>query len=373
MQQMAAWLIRITKTLKLTRLRSIDTNEIQSAARSLAQQVGSKETSRGRPIAQLFIYAATKWLRFHRKLKLPSPTRQAFSRQLEEFNEFMRGRNFRSSTMETNTPRVADFLNWFSRKHQRLSRLTILDVDHFLAYKLATGSVPPTLKSISSSLRLFFSFAESRKWCAKGIASLTSGPAVGRCGIRRQGRKWKEVRQLIQSIKGNSRSDLRAKAAMPLLSVYALRGGEMGALLLEDIDWVKKTLTVRRFKRGKVQIYPLLPEVEHALRKYIGRARPHCDCPQLFVTIRPPYRKLTRHAVYHITHSRLERLGYRSGPRGPHSLRHAFATFLLENGASLKQIGDFLGHRDHRSVLTYAKFDPPTLRKVADFSLGGLM
>jgi site-specific recombinase XerD len=373
MQNMAGWLLRIIKTLKLTRLRNVDINEIKSAGRILAQQVGSNETSRGRPIANLFTYAATKWLRFHHKLKLPSPTRQAFSSQLKEFNEFMRGRDFRSSTMETHTLRVAQFLNWFSRKHQRLSRLTILDVDHFLAYKLATGSVPPTLKSISSSLRAFLSYAESRKWCAKGIASLSRGPAVGRFSIRRQGRKWKEVRQLLQSIKGNGRSDLRAKAAIPLLSVYALRGGELGALLLEDIDWVKKTLTVRRFKRGKIQIYPLLPEIARALRKYVTKARPNCSCPQLFVTIRPPYRKLNRHSVYHITHSRLERLGYRSGPRGPHSLRHASATRLLEKGASLKQIGDFLGHRDHRSVLNYAKFDPKTLRKVAEIRLDGLL
>lgn len=372
MQSMAGWLLRIIKILRLKRLRNVDINEIMSAARILAHQESSKRTTRDRPIAHLFTYAATKWLRFHGKLKLPSPTRQAFSRRLEEFNEFMRGLDFRSSTMETNTPRVAEFLNWFSRKHQSLSRLTILDVDHFLAHKLAMGSVPPTVKSISSSLRAFLSYAESRKWCAKGIASLTRGPAVGRFSIRRQGRQWKEVRQLLQSTKGNSRSDLRAKAAIPLLSVYALRGGEMGALLLEDVDWVKKTLTVRRFKRGKVQIYPLLPEIERALRKYITKARPHCSCPQLFVTIRPPYRKLTRHAVYHITHSRLERLGYRSGPRGPHSLRHASATRLLEKGASLKQIGDFLGHRDHRSVLTYAKFDPTTLRKVAELRLDGL-
>jgi integrase/recombinase XerD len=102
-----------------------------------------------------------------------------------------------------------------------------------------------------------------------------------------------------------------------------LCGGELAALLLEDIDWVKSTLTVRRFKRGKVQVYPLLPEIGRALCIYVTKARPHCSCPQLFVTLRPPYRKLTRHGVYNITYSRLERLGYRSGPRGPHSLRHA--------------------------------------------------
>jgi integrase/recombinase XerD len=373
MQNMAWWLLRIIKVLHLKRLRNVEVSEIRIAARRLAHQKGPRGTGRSRPRAELFSYAATKWLRFLGRLKLPSPPRQAFSRQLEEFNEYMRGRDFRSSTMAANTPRVAEFLSWFSRKHKKLSRLTILDVDHFLANKLATGSAPVTLRSISYSLRAFFSYAESRRWCAKGIAAQTRGPALGRFSTRRQGRKWQEVRQLVQSIKGKGRSDVRAKAAIPLLSVYALRGGELAALLLEDIDWVKKTLTVRRFKRGKVQIYPLLPEIERALHKYITKSRPHCSCPQLFVTLRPPYRKLNTHSVYHITHSRLARIGYRSGPRGPHSLRHASATRLLEKGASLRQIADFLGHRDHRSALNYAKFDPKTLRKVAEIRLDGLL
>ena len=129
MRSMAGWLLRIIKILKLKRLRNVDMNEIASAARILARQESSKRTARDRPIAQVFTYAATKWLRFHGKLTLPSPPHQAFSRRLEEFNEFMRDLDFRSSTMETNTPRVAAFLNWFSRKHQSLSRLTILDVD----------------------------------------------------------------------------------------------------------------------------------------------------------------------------------------------------------------------------------------------------
>src|SRR6202008_939180 len=174
---MAWWLLQIIKILKLKRLRKVDVKEITVAARRLAHRNGS-ETSR--PVAQLFTYAAKKWLRFHGKLKPPRGRRQAFSRQLEAFNQFMQDRNFRSSTMESDRWRVSEFLNWFADKHRRLSRLTILDVDRFLGYKLATGSAPPTLKSISGSLRTFLYYAESRKWCPKGIASLTRGPAVGR-------------------------------------------------------------------------------------------------------------------------------------------------------------------------------------------------
>jgi site-specific recombinase XerD len=58
--------------------------------------------------------------------------------------------------------------------------------------------------------------------------------------------------------------------------------------------------------------------------------------------------------------------------RGPHALRHACATHLLREGASLKEIADFLGHRDSKSVGLYAKYDTRLLRQVAAFGLSGL-
>ena len=56
-----------------------------------------------------------------------------------------------------------------------------------------------------------------------------------------------------------------------------------------------------------------------------------------------------------------------------HSLRHACATHLLQEGLSLKEIGDLLGHRSAMSTGIYAKVDITMLRRVADFDLGGLL
>jgi site-specific recombinase XerD len=58
---------------------------------------------------------------------------------------------------------------------------------------------------------------------------------------------------------------------------------------------------------------------------------------------------------------------------GPHSLRHACATRLINQGLSLKEIGDHLGHRDVEATRIYAKVDLAHLREVADFDLGGLL
>ena len=58
---------------------------------------------------------------------------------------------------------------------------------------------------------------------------------------------------------------------------------------------------------------------------------------------------------------------------GPHSLRHACATRLINQGLSLKEIGDHLGHRDVEATRIYAKVDLVRLREVANFDLGGLL
>jgi integrase/recombinase XerD len=69
----------------------------------------------------------------------------------------------------------------------------------------------------------------------------------------------------------------------------------------------------------------------------------------------------------------MAKLGIRCRRRGPHTLRHACATHLLQEGASFKEIGDFLGHRNSESVGIYAKVDLSMLRKVAEVDLGGLL
>jgi integrase/recombinase XerD len=58
---------------------------------------------------------------------------------------------------------------------------------------------------------------------------------------------------------------------------------------------------------------------------------------------------------------------------GPHALRHTCATHLLERGLSLKEIGDYLGHRSPEATRIYAKVDLAGLRAVGDFELEFLL
>jgi site-specific recombinase XerD len=65
-------------------------------------------------------------------------------------------------------------------------------------------------------------------------------------------------------------------------------------------------------------------------------------------------------------------LGPAVRPRGPHALRHACATRLINCGLTLKEIGDLLGHHKADSTRIYDKVDLPHLRQVADVDLRGL-
>ena len=157
-----------------------------------------------------------------------------------------------------------------------------------------------------------------------------------------------------------------------LCSIYALRASEVMKLTLDDFDWFNETFIVRRAKQGRIQQFPLQFEVGEVILSYLRNGRPTCKCRNLFVTLKPPYHCLGPQTLRNIVVSQMTTLGISSERNGPHALRHACATQLLRRGSSLRDIADFLGHRDMSSVFIYAKYDLRKLSQVADFSLAGV-
>ena len=94
---------------------------------------------------------------------------------------------------------------------------------------------------------------------------------------------------------------------------------------------------------------------------------------RIFITRRAPYRPLSSAAFFQIVSKRLKPLGADLKHFGPHSLRHACATRLINEGISLKEISDHLGHSSLESTRVYAKVDLTNLRRVADFEIGDLV
>ena len=243
--------------------------------------------------------------------------------------------------------------------------------DRFIAAKKAAGWSSATITSTTQCIRSFFRFAATQGWYPN-IADGMKPPYHRQVLEVQQGRTWPEVSRLLKSTNGKNLPAIRAKAVLSLVSTYAMRSSEVGRLLLRDFDWKKGTFTVRRSKSGRLQRQPIHPDVQTALLNYIN-VRPRCACRTLFVSLKPPYRSIGKSSFYTLTSVRMKKLGIKSGRLGPHAIRHARAIQLLKEGIPVREIAEFLGHRNPESSLRYAKFDVELLREVADFKLEGVL
>ena len=368
-------LLNIIRLLKLNRLRGVWIDEIEVAAKKWTRQQRSNPNIRSyRHTGSYFVYVAKKWLRFAGVLKLPATPRTRFADKISEYAKWMTEEAGLSiPTVRSRERKASLFFKWLSTRRRSLASARLRDVDDFLIFKGAIGWSRKSAYGYADALRSFFRYAEKRGWCKSGIAEGITSPRIYAQEGLPEGPEWKDVQRLLKVFTKNNAAALRARAILFFLAVYGMRSGEITSLQLSDFDWRAETFTVNHSKRGGAQRYPLQREVGYAILAYIRKARPRSSCRNLFLTLKPPYRAMGCSALWEITSRGMKTAGIRCRRRGPHSLRHACATHLLEQGASMKEIGDLLGHRDYRSASIYAKVHLQQLRLVADFDLGGLL
>jgi integrase/recombinase XerD len=363
---------RAIEALNIKTLGLLGDGDISRAAQRIwGNGVMSDSKRRGYHSARTFRSCFSKFLRFHSKFKAQKPTRQPFVQELDSFSEYNRCRSLVPGSIELHRHKAATFLKWYSLRSNSLARLSVRHVDRFVAAKQGDGWSPATVSSAMQTLRAFVRYGHTQGWCPN-ITEGIKGPYHPRLGSEPEGRSWTEVVKLLDATKGEDPASVRARAALSLISTYALRSSEVRRILLTDFDWKRQALTMRRSKRGRKQRLPLQPEVVQAVLNYI-RLRPRCSERRLFVSLRAPFRAVHRGTIYSLTSYRLKKIGCTTGHLGTHAIRHARAMQLLRSGTSVKEIGEFLGQCHPESPLFYTKFDVELLREVADFKLGGLI
>jgi len=349
-------------------------NEITCCARRWAQR--QRRRGRARTVqwaAQHFDQAACAWCSFLGWLKDPSPPQPAYPSQLSAWASFVQAEGLSESTAHNYVWWIQSFLQWLKQQEMPLRRVTLAVVDGFMRHLSSKPLSRVSLATAAKVLRRFTHYAYEQGWWRRDWAPAILSPRLFRQEDLPLGPAWTDVRRLIAANDGARPIHLRNRAILLLLAVYGLRSGEVRGLRLEDIDWIRRILRVRRSKTARVQEHPLTSATGTAIQRYLKKARPQCARQELFLTCHAPFRRLSAGALYHLTSSLLQRLDIASPKRGPHALRHANATYLLNSGFSLKAVGDHLGHRNLSTTRVYAKVDLAGLRAVAAFDLGGLL
>ena len=342
-----------------------------------AQEWHEREHSCGRPLNRRwtrlrFIDVARSWLRFLGLLSHSGPP-IPFAEYLEAYGRWMaQERGCAPTTIRVQRECIARFLRWYGPRQRPFTALRLADVDAYLAEAVRTGLKRASVRNIAVALRAFCRFGGARGWCSSQLADGIGAPRLYTDEGLPLGVDWPTVQRLLRHTATDRPADVRDLAILMLLAIYGLRASEVVQLQLQDFSWEQDLLRVSRAKGRGFQVFPLVPSVGNAVARYLQEVRPPTAGPQVFLTLLPPLRPVSRSAVYSLTRKHLTEVGARCAHLGPHALRHACATHLLAQGFSLKAIGDHLGHRCTAATRIYAKVDLPGLREVAAFDMGGL-
>jgi integrase/recombinase XerD len=164
-----------------------------------------------------------------------------------------------------------------------------------------------------------------------------------------------EAQILVESPK-----NLKDKAILELLYAAGLRASELVGLTVNDVNL--DVGFVKCFgKGGKERIVPIGEQASKAIKEYIANERQKNDSDSLFLDHHG--KKLTRQGLWFIVKKYVKITGVR-GSATTHTLRHSFATHLLEKGADLRSVQEMLGHSDISTTQIYTSVSRERLKKV---------
>jgi site-specific recombinase XerD len=282
-------------------------------------------------------------------------------------------RGLAATTIEQTRRYLGQFLRWYEGRGQALTAVHLTDIDAFLREVGAQGWCRTSVNNMAAALRGFCRYGAIQGWWPPTLAPAIHGPRRFAFESLPLGPTWPEVQRLLASLETDRPGDIRDRAILMLFAIYGLRASEVAQLRLDDLDWDQDLLRIARAKRHRAQLYPLVAPVGNAVLRYLRHVRPTCRHRTVFLSLIPPFRPLSRAALYNLTRTHFDTCGIHATHRGPHALRHSCATRLAAAGVSLKAIGDHLGHRSPSATRIYTKVDLPMLQQVAAFDVGELL
>jgi integrase/recombinase XerD len=221
----------------------------------------------------------------------------------------------------------------------------------FLLARQREGGSNRSAARILSSLRRFYSHAVREKWIASDPVALIDGPRLGR--ILPSTLSETEVELLLQAPETLHALGFRDRAMLEMLYATGLRVSELVDLTFQQINFRQGCLRVIG-KGDKERLVPVGEVAMDWVGRYLSGARQEIlggrQSDYLFVTARGS--NMTRQAFWHIIKRYAKAVGI-SKPLSPHTLRHAFATHLLNHGADLRVVQLLLGHADLSTTQIY--------------------
>ena len=261
-------------------------------------------------------------------------------------------RGLAKNTLQAYEQDLRQFSQWLARHPCRsLAQARQQDVLAYLAERVRAGIHARSSARFLSTLRQFYRCAVADGRVAEDPTALVAAPKIA--AQLPHSLSEEEVEQLLAAPDTASDIGIRDRAMLEVLYACGLRVSELVSLALSQVNMGQGVLRVRG-KGRKERLVPMGEPALQWLQRYVASVRcqwlgqRHCD--SVFVTTRGE--AMTRQAFWY----RIRRYALVAGirkPLSPHTLRHAFATHLLNHGADLRALQMLLGHSDLSTTQIY--------------------
>ena len=254
------------------------------------------------------------------------------------------------------------FESWLRTQHAVLSAATRAQLQNYFAICIGRGSRPRTAARLLSSLRRFYQYLLREQLISEDPTALIESPKLGRPLPKSLSEE--QVESLLQAPDTKTALGLRDRAMLETLYATGLRVSELVGLVVQQADLQAGVVKVIG-KGDKERLVPLGEEAIEWLKRYRVEARTTLlhgkTSDALFPTARGA--AMTRQAFWHNL-KRYTRIAGIETHLSPHTLRHAFATHLLNHGADLRVVQMLLGHVDLSTTQIYTQVARERLKQL---------
>jgi site-specific recombinase XerD len=276
------------------------------------------------------------------------------------YDRDLRARSAAERTRRAYAVDLGQFVEWAKGRGLPPGEVRHRDVRRYAAALSAEGAAPATVARKLAAIRGAFDFLVRTEALPHNPADLVSSPKRGEKLPRALSEE--QMRALLERIPTGTPLQLRDRAMLELAYSCGLRCEEIVNLDLGSLDFDSEQLRVLG-KGSKERLLPVGEPAQQALREYLERGRPALACeraePALFLS--KSGRRLSNSDVTRRLGLWVREAALAAGV-SPHSLRHSFATHLLEGGADLRTIQELLGHASISTTQVYTRVDAARLR-----------
>jgi site-specific recombinase XerD len=285
----------------------------------------------------------------------PTPCEASWQAALAGFDSWQLRRGMGEKTRRAYGVDLDQLAGWAAGRGLEPARLSHRDLRRFAAVLGERGAAKSTVARKLAAIRTFYRHLLERGEIEANPADLVSSPKKD--AYLPHVLKAAEVAELLDRIPASTPLDLRDRAMFELAYAAGLRAEELVNLDTGSADPDAEQVRVEG-KGGRTRVVPAGEHAWRALERYLTRARPALDAGQsgaLFLS--KSGRRLSTSDVRRRLKLQARRVGI-----SPHTLRHSFATHLLEGGADLRTIQELLGHASISTTQTYTRVESRRLR-----------